>query len=203
MLKVTGSINCNDRKTRPDGEERTDLYPCPWAHDSCSGIRSRPKSLSAQSASSPRRPSRTGAFQCCIHLSAKTDSFTFVRPIPQWFRMKTGTKIQVRSVSTDTIHQAIELECSTPFLPFRSTTPRGGTGAAPSSTSKSSACVCFVSIVSPLCRWVSPSTYDRGAMGCISTYHSACYYMTSYLLCECSYRPAIENSTPPCFRCFH
>ena len=55
---------------------------------------SLPKRLSARSASSRRPPARTGE-----HLQSTTScspSDNIARPIPQWFRLKSDSKIQVR-----------------------------------------------------------------------------------------------------------
>ena len=62
---------------------------------------------------------------------SQTERFAFFRPIPQWFRLKTDSKIQVRKKNIDNL---LTLTTKLPIL--YSTTLSVVTGGAPSSTSK-------------------------------------------------------------------
>ena len=75
-----------NRRRRQDGEEiRRCLTSRPYRAFSL------PKRHSARNASSPKLPARTGE-QCT---QVDVCLLNHARPIPQWFRLKTDTKIQV------------------------------------------------------------------------------------------------------------
>ena len=58
---------------------------------------SLPKRLSEQNASSQRLDARTGKFYIVVpNTFLLLNCHFYCRPIPQWFRLKTDTKIQVR-----------------------------------------------------------------------------------------------------------
>lgn len=59
-------------------------------------ILSHRKSLSESSKDSPKPPGRTGM----VTVILDERLLTIFRPIPQWFRLKSDTKIQVRRVDS-------------------------------------------------------------------------------------------------------